>query len=130
MIVNRIRLLVVVDCSIGCKQLREDQFMALLDRVKAGATQAVQMAQEAGKAGQAKLDEIQAKRQLDGLFRDLGAVMYAQHAGRSTPETTATIERLFSEIEAHEAEHGESPDDPESDAKTSDGDNEGGYTLE
>jgi hypothetical protein len=109
--------------------------MALLDRVKAGASQAVQKAQEAGKAGQAKLDEIQAKRQLDGLFRNLGAEVYAEHAGRSTQDTTATIERIYREIEAHEQEHGESSDeeDPEDGVPNNEasGDGpEGGYKLD
>jgi hypothetical protein len=80
--------------------------MPLFDRVKAGAAQAVQKAQEAGQAGQAKLNDIQAARHLDSLFRDLGAATYDQHAGRATSDTAATIERLYGEIEAHEAEHG------------------------
>jgi hypothetical protein len=79
--------------------------MPLFDRVKAGAAQAVQKAQEAGQAGQAKLNDIQAARHLDSLFRDLGSATYDQHAGRATSDTAATIERLYGEIEAHEAEH-------------------------
>jgi len=80
--------------------------MPLFDRVKAGAAQAVQKAQEAGQAGQAKLNDIQAARHLDSLFRDLGSATYDQHVGRATSDTAATIERLYGEIEAHEAEHG------------------------
>jgi hypothetical protein len=80
--------------------------MPLFDRVKAGAAQAVQKAQEAGQAGQAKLNDMQAARHLDSLFRDLGAATYDQHAGRATSDTATTIERLYGEIEAHEAEHG------------------------
>jgi hypothetical protein len=84
--------------------------MPLFDRVKAGAAQAVQKAQEAGQAGQAKLNDIQAARHLDSLFRDLGSATYDQHAGRATSDTAATIERLYGEIEAHEAEHKEATD--------------------
>ncbi len=84
--------------------------------MKAGATQAVQKAQEAGKAGQAKIEETRAKHHLDGLFRDLGAALYADHAGRATAETAANITRLYSEIEAHEAENGEASDASESDS--------------
>lgn len=80
--------------------------MPLFDRVKSGAAQAVQKAQEAGKAGQAKIDEMQASRKLDGLFRALGAAVYSQHAGTASGDTAATIERLNHEIAAHEAEHG------------------------
>jgi hypothetical protein len=90
--------------------------MPLFDKVKAGAAQAVQKAQEAGKAGQAKLDEIQAKRHLDDLFRDLGAANYAEHAGRATSQTAADITRLYAEIEAHEAEHGQADTEPEAGA--------------
>jgi hypothetical protein len=79
--------------------------MPLFDRVKSGAAQAVQKAQEAGKAGQAKLDEIQAARHLDALYRELGAAAYAQHAGTGSSDTAATLERLYGEIAAHLEEH-------------------------
>jgi hypothetical protein len=85
--------------------------MPLFDRVKAGAAQAVQKAQEAGQAGQAKLNDIQATRHLDSLFRDLGSAIFDQHAGRATSDTASTIERLYGEIEAHEAEHGKDASD-------------------
>lgn len=84
--------------------------MPLFDRVKAGAAQAVQKAQEAGQAGQAKLNDMQAARHLDGLFRELGAAIYAQHSGTATTDTASTIDRLYGEIAAHEAEHGKSAD--------------------
>ena len=66
--------------------------MPLFDRVKAQAAQVAQKAQEAGKAGQAKLDEMQAKRKLDGLLRDLGAALYAEHAGRGSAATAAEFD--------------------------------------
>jgi hypothetical protein len=79
--------------------------MPLFDKVKAQATQVAQKAQEAGKAGQAKLDEVQAKRKADGLFRDLGAAVYAERTGTGGPDTTAEIDRLVEAITAHETEH-------------------------
>jgi phage host-nuclease inhibitor protein Gam len=94
--------------------------MPLFDRVKAGAAQAVQKAQEAGQAGQAKLNDIQAARHLDSLFRDLGSAIYDQHAGRATSNTAPTIERLYGEIEAHEAEHGKDVTDTGTTTTTSD----------
>jgi hypothetical protein len=81
--------------------------MPLFDKVKAQATQVAQKAQEAGKAGQAKLDEVQAKRKADGLFRDLGAAVYAERVGRSDAGSATEIDRLVEAIKAHEAEHGE-----------------------
>lgn len=78
--------------------------MGLLDKVKAQAKEAVEMAQEAGKKGQAKLEEAQAKRKVDALFHDLGAAVYAERSGKPYE---ADIEALISEISALEAEHGD-----------------------
>ena len=85
--------------------------MPLFDKVKAQATQVAQKAQEAGKAGQAKLDEVQAKRKADGLFRDLGEVVYAERTGKGDGGTAAEIDRLVQEITAHEAEQAETAAD-------------------
>ncbi len=87
--------------------------MPLFDKVKAQATQVAQKAQEAGKAGQAKLDEVQAKRKADGLFRDLGAAVYAERAGRGDATSAAEIDRLVEAIASHEAEHGQASTAPE-----------------
>ncbi|HVA75449.1 MAG TPA: hypothetical protein VNF71_12900 [Acidimicrobiales bacterium] len=51
--------------------------MGLMDKVKQQAEQALSKAQQGVAQGQAKLDEVQAKRQIDALFRDLGAAYYA-----------------------------------------------------
>jgi hypothetical protein len=72
--------------------------MGLLDKAKDQASKLADKAQEAGKAGQEKLKDVQAKRQADGLLRDLGAAVWA---GRADDEAAAR-ERL----QAHEAEHG------------------------
>ncbi len=82
--------------------------MPLFDKVKAQANQVAQKAQEAGKAGQAKLDEVQAKRKVDGLYRDLGAAVYAQRVGHADAGSSAEIDRLVAAITEHEAEQGES----------------------
>jgi hypothetical protein len=80
--------------------------MPLFDKVKAQAAQVAQKAQEAGRAGQARLEDVQAKKKLDGLYRSLGAAVYAQRAGRGGPDTAAEIERLYSELAEFEATHG------------------------
>ena len=80
--------------------------MPIFDKVKAQATQLAQKAQEAGKAGQSKLEDVQARRRADGLLRDLGAATYAERSGRATEDTKAQIERLMGELSAYEAEHG------------------------
>jgi hypothetical protein len=80
--------------------------MGLLDKVKAQATAATVMAKDAAQKGQAKLDEVQAKKTADGMLRDLGAAVFATRTGRSTPTTDADIDRLVTALQAHESEHG------------------------
>lgn len=80
--------------------------MALMDKMKAQAAQLAQKAQEAGKAGQAKIEDAQARRKADGMLRDLGAAVYAQRTGKATDGTAGDIDRLVSDLSAHEAEHG------------------------
>lgn len=90
--------------------------MPLFDKVKAQAGQVAAKAQEAGKAGQAKLEQAQAKREADALLRRLGAAVYAQRSGHG--EGGEDIDELVAAIAAHEAEHGPlaSADDPEAPA--------------
>jgi len=88
--------------------------MGLLDRVKAQATAATEMAKDAAQKGQAKLDEVQSKKSADGILRDLGAAFYATRTGRSTPSTEADIERLVAALQTHESEHGSFTLAPES----------------
>jgi hypothetical protein len=80
--------------------------MGLLDKVKAQATAATEMAKDAAQKGQAKLDEVQAKKTADGLLRDLGAAFYATKTGRATPSTDTDIENLVAALQSHESEHG------------------------
>ena len=61
--------------------------MGLLDKVKAQATVATGMAKDAAAKGQAKIDEAQAKKNAEGMLRDLGAAFYATKTGRATPTT-------------------------------------------
>ena len=63
--------------------------MGLLDKVKAQATAATEMAKDAAAKGQAKMNDAQAKKTADGMLRDLGAAFYATKTGRSTPTTDA-----------------------------------------
>lgn len=80
--------------------------MPIFDKVKAQATQLAQKAQEAGKVGQTKIEEAQARRRADAMFRDLGAAVYAERKGRSRDTTTADIARLITELTNFEIEHG------------------------
>jgi hypothetical protein len=80
--------------------------MGLLDKVKAQATAATEMAKDAAAKGQAKLDEAQAKKAAEGMLRDLGAAFYATKTGRATPTTDGDIERLVAALQQHESDHG------------------------
>jgi hypothetical protein len=52
--------------------------MGLMDKVKQQAEQALAKAQQGVSQGQAKFDQVQAKRQTDVLLRNLGAAYYAK----------------------------------------------------
>jgi hypothetical protein len=80
--------------------------MGLLDKVKESAAQATALAKDAAQKGQAKLDEVQAKRAADALLRDLGAAAYAEKNGRGGPTTSADIDRILAQLEEHERQHG------------------------
>jgi hypothetical protein len=90
--------------------------MGLLDKVKATAATATEAAKDAAAKGQAKLDEVQAKRTADAMLRDLGAGYYATKTGRVTPTTEAEMERLVAALQAHETQHGPVTLAPESPA--------------
>ena len=87
--------------------------MSLLNKMKETASAAADKAKDAGKAGQAKLDQAQAKKKLDGLYRDLGEAVHLERTGQAKAE--GEVERLLSEIEAHVAENGK-PDAEEAPA--------------
>ena len=80
--------------------------MGLMDKVKAQAEVGLAKASEATKAGQEKLDQVNAKHRADGMLHDLGAAVYAERVGRGTEATTADIERLVGELQTYEAEYG------------------------
>ncbi|HVA43943.1 MAG TPA: hypothetical protein VNF50_10715 [Acidimicrobiales bacterium] len=72
--------------------------VGLMDKVKAQAGQVAQKAQDAAQSGHAKLDEVQEKRRVDGLYRDLGAAVYAQRTGSDQSANADQIDRLIAEI--------------------------------
>ncbi len=80
--------------------------MPLFDKVKAQASQLAKKAQEAGKVGQAKMEDASARRRADGLLRELGVAAYAERSGESTDDTRREIERLVGELSAYESENG------------------------
>lgn len=80
--------------------------MGLMDKVRAQSTQLAQMAQETAREGKVKLDQAQAKRRADAMFRDLGATVYAERTGRGTPDSQGKIDRLVEALSRQEASQG------------------------
>jgi len=80
--------------------------MGLMDKVRAQSTQLAQMAQETAREGKVKLDQAQAKRRADAMFRDLGATVYAERTGRGTPDSKGKIDRLVDALSRQEASQG------------------------
>jgi hypothetical protein len=83
--------------------------MGLMDKVKSGAGQALNKAQQGVSQGKAKIDQAQAKHQWDGLLRQLGAAVYAQERQGGPSEAVTTA---LAALDEHMAVHGE----PEADA--------------
>ena len=84
--------------------------MGLMDRMREQAAQVAQrtaeVTQEAAQQGKAMLDQAQAKRRADAMFRDLGAAVYAERTGRGGTDTADKIERLVTALKQQEAEQG------------------------
>jgi hypothetical protein len=81
--------------------------MGLMDKVKEQASAAAAAAKEAAAKGQAKVDELQAKRAADGVLRQLGLATYLQKVGRPTASADSDIAGYVDTLKAYEAEHGE-----------------------
>jgi hypothetical protein len=80
--------------------------MPLMDRFREQAAQLAQKTQEAALEGRAKLDQAQARRRADAMFRDLGAAVYAERTGRGGPGGEKKIERLIKALSRQEADQG------------------------
>jgi hypothetical protein len=80
--------------------------MGLMDKVKPLASQLAQKTQSAATEGKAKLDQVQAARRGDALLRNLGATVYADRTGRGSGDSQGKIDRLVSDISAHEQSNG------------------------
>jgi hypothetical protein len=84
--------------------------MGLMDKVKQQAEQALAKAQQGVSQGQAKIDQVQAKRQGDVLLRDLGAAYYAMQRSGGPADAVDAAMKL---VDEHVASHGSvgGPDD-------------------
>ena len=80
--------------------------MGLMDRVRVQAAPLAQRTQAAAQEGRVKLDQAQARRRADAMFRDLGAAVYAERTGRGGPNGADKIERLVKALSRQETEQG------------------------
>jgi hypothetical protein len=80
--------------------------MGLMDRMREQASQLAQKTQEAAQEGRSMLDQAQARRRADAMFRDLGAAVYAERTGRGGTDGADKIDRLIKALSRQEAEQG------------------------
>jgi hypothetical protein len=76
--------------------------VGLMDKVKQQAEQALAKAQQGVSQGQAKFDQVQAKRQTDALLRNLGAAYYAkERTGGPQEAVDSAMKMLDEQVAAH-----------------------------
>jgi hypothetical protein len=80
--------------------------MGFMDKVKEQASVAAAAAKDAAQKGQAKVEEVQAKRAADGVLRELGLAVYFEKTNRATPTTESNITNHVETLQSYEAEHG------------------------
>lgn len=80
--------------------------MGLMDKVKEQAAAAASVAKDVAQKGQAKVDEVQARRAADGVLRDLGLTVYLTKVGRAPASAESDIEGYVESIRTYESEHG------------------------
>ena len=80
--------------------------MGFMDKVKEQASVAAAAAKDAAQKGQAKVEEVQAKRAADGVLRDLGLAVYLQATDRATPTIEGDVAGYVETLRSYEAEHG------------------------
>ena len=81
--------------------------MGFMDKVKEQASVAAAAAKEAAQKGQAKVDDMQAKRAADGLLRQLGLAVYLEQSGRGSSTLESDVADYVEKLKGYEAEHGE-----------------------
>ncbi len=80
--------------------------MGLMDKVKEQAAAAASVAKDVAQKGQAKVDEVQARRAADGVLRELGLAVYLTKVDRAPASVESDIERHVEAIRQYESEHG------------------------
>src|SRR3954469_24020437 len=100
--------------------------MGFLDKVKATAEKVGEQAKQGLEQGKEKIADVQEKRKVDALLRDLGAAVFLDRTGKGTPVISSDIERLMADVRTLVEAGAEV--DPPSPAGTANGPAEGGPT--
>ena len=75
--------------------------MGFLEQLRQSADELAHWAAEAGKVGAARLEELAARRRVDSLLRELGALAYAEQTGRGRPDP-AEVSNLVAAVQEAE----------------------------
>jgi len=96
--------------------------VGFMDKVKSTAQQVGDKAQEVGKVGQEKIEDARAKKKIEGLERELGALVYAQRSGTADEGSDAEVDRIVGEITTlrSQLDEGDGGADADSDEASSD----------
>jgi len=73
-----------------------------LESLRQSADELAQRAAELGRVGAARLEELAARRRVDSLLHQLGALVYAERVGRGTADP-AEVSRLVDAVGVEEA---------------------------
>jgi CBS domain-containing protein len=76
--------------------------MAILDKAKSATGRARGQAKHGAAVGQARLMEVQARRQRSKLVQQLGEACYAEHTGRGAH---GAVDSAYAALDAHAQEH-------------------------
>jgi hypothetical protein len=71
--------------------------MALLDKAKEKATRLAGHAKD-------KIGEVNERRKAEGLFEELGRILYRQRTQGADPSDEVEIDRLIGQLQSHEAD--------------------------
>ena len=75
--------------------------MGLREQLRQSADELVHWGAQAGKVGVARLEELSARRRVDSLLRELGALAYAEQTGQATADK-AEVARLVAALQEAE----------------------------
>ena len=92
--------------------------MGFMDKVKEQAAVVTAVAKDTAQKGQAKVEEVQAKRAADAVLRQLGLAVFLERTGRGSTTTEETVVGHVETLTAYESEFGDLKDAADDDDAT------------